>query len=172
MNKTVLYIISFIILVSFTITIVGVPINYHFCGKTGHKTANLITNPECACETESGIEVDCHNDGDSIDNCTHCKTETTNDITLAVHSDNCCSDKSEIYSIDDDFISNSKNKIILDFSIIQSLIEKIENSEFYNDIKCTIEEIKLKTHSFIRKIVLYMLLQSFSSEKSPDHINN
>ena len=171
MNKVYLYIVSILLILTFTMTIVGVPINYHFCGLTGSKTATILVTPQCACESKTDIQINCHNDGDGIDKCHHhqCEDESHHsEKQEAINNDDCCSDLSEVYSINDDFISNSKNKLIFDFSIIQPLIDTIENSELYKSVKNNIADTQKSIRILARKIILLLLFQTFSSDNPED----
>ncbi len=170
MNKIYLYIISLILIVTFVITIVGVPINSHFCGKTGSKTANILYKPECACQSETQIEDKCSYSSDEVGECHHnCEVkEHKQDGKITFNNEKCCTDKSEVYAIDDDFISSSKNKLVFDFSLVQPLLNTIENSDIYKNIKSEISKIQEETMILGRKIILLLLFHSFPSENAED----
>lgn len=154
MKKSTLHIATIILLVSFTLTVVGLNVHYHFCGFNGDVSVGL-TEVSCSCDHEdfSPSSESCCSDAQAcgIDN-------------------QCCQETSEYISISSDFIfqkSENKLKSIELASIYHSNNEKLSFSE---KIESKLKLYIKKTKEIPKKIIIN-ILKKIISKKEPDSNN-
>ncbi len=133
MKEKIQNITSIMMTFVFLIYFVGIEINHHICSAHGKQTATMFKNAECPCHHQEN-ENTCHHCQDS-----HSNTDNSGCNSYTPHySDECCTQFSSVFEIDDDFQYNSISNTITIYPTIENLISADKlldiSNEYYNII--------------------------------------
>lgn len=162
MNKEIKYIISLILLFALMFSTIGLTINYHICGESGKKSADIFKSPKCSCEDNL---INNESD-DDLPSCCQIHNFATNQ---RFKSEVCCLNYETTVKINDSFIPNSFVKIFFEnISVCYLIVNIINNFNFDNILKSKLNHLKNSfsiTHTIILKFIEF-----FGSYDNEDNI--
>jgi hypothetical protein len=162
MNKEIKKIISLILLFALMFSTMGLTINFHICGESGQKSANIFQAPKCSCEENIASDES----EEDLPSCCQVHNFATNQ---RLKSELCCTDYQATIKINDSFLSNSFLKIFTDNIHISYIVVNI-NYKFivYNNLKSKLNH--LKTIFTVSNSIILKFIEFFGSYDNEDNI--
>jgi hypothetical protein len=162
MNNEIKKILSIILLFALMFSTIGFTINFHICGESGKKFANLFQASKCSCEDKLISEES----DEDLPSCCQVHNFATNQ---RLSSKVCCYDYQTTVIIKDSFIANPLVKLFYENTLLNYIIVNINYKLFdYNYFKSKLNS--LKTIFSISESIIFKFIEFFGTYDNEDNI--
>ncbi len=166
MNKLLLNIVSFSMIVSVMFAVMGLPLQYHTCGITGERIMKVIEKPECACEAEPAETTSCcHEETVESNNCSSEQIAVPDNNNVAFKELDCCQNEVFLISLNESFVSS----IVNNANVVSQISGFISAKLRFDEYKCELNQAKT-LQKMPRDIILELIhILHRSDNRDTDH---
>lgn len=163
MNKMFIKILSFSIVISLLLAVVGVHFHQHYCEHTGNNVLNISAFEDCSSVKDEVNQSCCHSDESS--DCSN-SGKSQNSCQKHFQMMDCCHDNIFTITINDVFVKSAAQNILIYRTAPYTNYFNIEKIRFA-EYKSKLEQLKL-LFKLSQQVVFRIFLKNQFFSSSPD----